>query len=248
MIPGKYLYVLALFCAVTLQSAYRAEATIFFAKQYGLPCSKCHDTVPKLKEFGSTFKNNGFSFDKKPAALPQHIAESVPVPVIPSSPSVAADTANNETSSQPAPSSPAEKVEYLFKWRSADGSHYFTDNPLRAQDNINEKPSRGRGAVTRVSRDKKTATRSVLPPVAAQTRVRRPPATVSSPDGPKKIAALPAPEVAKQLVPPPVPPPRTYEECMGELLMIAKTPTNSGEAMEQFERAEQSCAPSAAPH
>jgi hypothetical protein len=31
-----------------------------FARKYGLPCSACHETWPKLNTFGQTFKDNGY--------------------------------------------------------------------------------------------------------------------------------------------------------------------------------------------
>src|SRR5919108_5807421 len=31
-----------------------------FARKYGLPCSACHETWPKLNVFGQTFKDNGY--------------------------------------------------------------------------------------------------------------------------------------------------------------------------------------------
>jgi hypothetical protein len=37
-----------------------AVAIPAFARKYGLPCSACHETWPKLNVFGQTFKDNGY--------------------------------------------------------------------------------------------------------------------------------------------------------------------------------------------
>ncbi len=244
MIPGKHPYVLAVIYVISFLMVSRAEATLFFAKQYGLPCSKCHDKVPKLKVFGSTFKSNGFSFDKKPAA-PVHITEPVPVAPTPPSPAATAPISENSTQPEPPSTPPPEKVDYLYTWRSADGTRNFTDNPLRAQENMKETSSGSRGTLSKISREKKTPARTQLSAKGARPKVRRQSAGSQAPVDVQETAVLPAPGVAKQPAMPPPPPPRSYEECMGDLLIKAKTPGSSAEAMEQFERAEQSCAPSA---
>ena len=37
-----------------------SQAIPAFARKYGLPCSACHETWPKLNVFGQTFKDNGY--------------------------------------------------------------------------------------------------------------------------------------------------------------------------------------------
>ena len=49
--------VLLLFVLVDSGTGYAIPA---FARKYGLPCSACHETWPKLNVFGQTFKDNGY--------------------------------------------------------------------------------------------------------------------------------------------------------------------------------------------
>jgi hypothetical protein len=48
---------LLLFVASCTQSSFAIPA---FARKYGLPCSSCHESWPKLSPFGQAFKDNGY--------------------------------------------------------------------------------------------------------------------------------------------------------------------------------------------
>ncbi len=50
-------FTLALF---VMGSTTPSQAIPAFARKYGLPCSACHETWPKLNVFGQTFKDNGY--------------------------------------------------------------------------------------------------------------------------------------------------------------------------------------------
>jgi hypothetical protein len=50
-------FVLSLFVLTDSGTGYAFPA---FARKYGLPCSACHETWPKLNVFGQTFKDNGY--------------------------------------------------------------------------------------------------------------------------------------------------------------------------------------------
>lgn len=52
---GLFLLVFLFVCSLQKASAIPA-----FARKYGLPCSACHETWPKLNVFGQTFKDNGY--------------------------------------------------------------------------------------------------------------------------------------------------------------------------------------------
>jgi hypothetical protein len=45
---------------VGVQPAYGIPA---FARKYGLPCSACHEAWPKLNNFGTTFRDNGYQLE-----------------------------------------------------------------------------------------------------------------------------------------------------------------------------------------
>lgn len=51
------LFLLLFVCLGSLQNATAIPA---FARKYGLPCSACHETWPKLNVFGQNFKDNGY--------------------------------------------------------------------------------------------------------------------------------------------------------------------------------------------
>src|SRR5579884_4136742 len=51
------LFLLVFVCLGSLQNAAAIPA---FARKYGLPCSACHETWPKLNVFGQNFKDNGY--------------------------------------------------------------------------------------------------------------------------------------------------------------------------------------------
>ncbi len=46
--------------AFVLATSADGNAIPAFARKYGLPCSACHETWPKLNVFGQTFKDNGY--------------------------------------------------------------------------------------------------------------------------------------------------------------------------------------------
>src|SRR5579862_3667505 len=51
------LFLLVFVCLGSLENATAIPA---FARKYGLPCSACHETWPKLNVFGQNFKDNGY--------------------------------------------------------------------------------------------------------------------------------------------------------------------------------------------
>ena len=46
--------------AIELGGSSAANGIPAFARKYGLPCSSCHETWPKLNTFGQSFKDNGY--------------------------------------------------------------------------------------------------------------------------------------------------------------------------------------------
>ena len=47
-------------CAVTLLAPPPARAFPAFARKYGLRCTACHESWPKLNDFGRAFRDNGY--------------------------------------------------------------------------------------------------------------------------------------------------------------------------------------------
>ncbi len=233
---GKKEYVLLLTYVINLLLHSPAKATIFFAKQYGVPCSKCHDKVPTLKEFGSNFKKNGYSFDKKPVSTtppPAYYAPVAPSP-LPTATAIPAV----ENSIQPTPSSAHSplKTDYLYSWRSADGTQSFTDNPVRAYEHMKGKQADDKGTTSKASQKKK-AHMLTLPPQKDTSHKAH---GQNSASHPTAAATDPLSSAGKNQTSV-MNPPRNYEECMGEVLSKARIPTDSTEAMAQFEQAEQNC-------
>ena len=57
---ASFLAVIFALLAFVTASSTRSQAIPAFARKYGLPCSACHETWPKLNVFGQTFKDNGY--------------------------------------------------------------------------------------------------------------------------------------------------------------------------------------------
>jgi hypothetical protein len=56
----KMLTIALALLAIELGGSSAANGIPAFARKYGLPCSSCHETWPKLNTFGQTFKDNGY--------------------------------------------------------------------------------------------------------------------------------------------------------------------------------------------
>ena len=230
-----------------LLTALSTEAKDLFSKQYGLPCKQCHTKISNLKEFGQNFKNNGYSLEKRAPVTKEVPAGAVPSAAEPQSSSIAdAPESTNEksieNSSLKTPANqPPDITEFPYRWRSKDGTYFFTDNPtsLHGTDNalekrypVTSKKNRSRGAKTSQSASARTQQKKhykrinyIKGPAEIRKRGGLLHATVQQPASKAKIQ------------------PRNFEDCMEKVLIEFDQPKNGQEAMELFERAEHSCAP-----
>src|SRR6202166_4173154 len=58
--PVKTLLYVAAVLGIFLSTCSPASALPAFARKYGMPCSSCHDSWPRLSPFGQQFKDNGY--------------------------------------------------------------------------------------------------------------------------------------------------------------------------------------------
>jgi len=218
-----------------------ADTSNYYSKQYGLPCSKCHGKIPTLTEFGSSFKNNGYSFEKKVPSSKNSSGSSLQSSAEPLA-SVGAkvgDEKSKENSSLNIPQSqPSDARDYVYKGQSTDGTYAFSDNPMRVSDESSVESEMNAEGAAKKHRRSVTASKPVLS--KAVPAKRRKNKVAKAPETREPVAE---PVEVPQPVALPAPPPRNYEECMGKILITSGQPKSAAEAMEQFEKAERSCTP-----
>ncbi|MBC8019278.1 MAG: hypothetical protein H7X83_12280 [Verrucomicrobia bacterium] len=224
------------------------DARDFFSKQYGLACKKCHTKIPNLKQFGKNFKDNGYSLEKRvprPKETPKSAEPPIAVPQLApiANTEEGAGSKSKEDSALQKPSAPpADKIEYLYRGKSKDGTAIFTDNPLHnhggnaaretRNTRISPKASR-RGtrtsktafSVRHLEKDQNSASDSAR---TGETRGRLEPAGAQQPPSPGNAQ------------------PVGFEACMEKMLLEVDQPQNVKDMMELFEMSERSCAPYAA--
>lgn len=210
-----------------------AGAMSAYSRIYKMECSECHTkNVPELNDFGIEFYKNRLVIPGKdkggaPAAAlgaGSGAAQEKPVSgmesTAPRTPAVAGDTDGDdgENEEQKPVEEPPPTVVYRVK--SADGSVFFTDNPLRKGSASLEQ---GKGA-------KKPA--AARPPRdAVPSVVKRKARPQLSPDfrGAGKVAAA----VTERY--------RSYEECMERTLVRTDAPGSAQEVMDLITAAEKKC-------
>ncbi len=59
---GRFLVVAVAVWSVLLPSS--AQAIPAFARKYNVACSACHESWPKLNDFGQLFRDNGYRMNR----------------------------------------------------------------------------------------------------------------------------------------------------------------------------------------
>ncbi len=247
--PVKFVYSLVSGLLFVFLMTQFAAASNYYSKQYGLPCSKCHDKIPTLKEFGSSFKSNGYSLEKK-VVNPINALVKAGIPAVetqlPSGAKVqdATSEKNKDAAALNVPeASLPTATEYLFRGQAEDGTYYFSDHPPKGyeitddnkKNSVVSKKNYKSAAIARKSAlSMKILKKHHKDAIALKGIAKRV-------DGYGKILApTQQPSVMVDV------PPRNFEECMGAILIKMDEPKNGSETMIQFEAAEQICAPHAA--
>ncbi|GLI38764.1 cytochrome C [Geobacter hydrogenophilus] len=215
-----------------LGSGSPAGAMSAYSRIYKMECSACHTkNVPELNDFGIEFYKNrlvipGKDKGGKPAdvqgtaaggtaAKPASGAEST----APRTSAVAEENVSGEGAEEQKPvEEPPPTVVYRVK--SADGSVFFTDNPLRKGGAPPEQGVRGKRHAARTRK------------VAVQSGVKRNerPHSAAESSGAGRVAA-----VVKEHY-------RSYEECMERSLVGSAAPGSAQEMMEFLTAVEKKCA------
>ncbi len=207
-----------------------AGAMSAYSRIYKMECSECHTkNVPELNDFGIEFYKNRLVIPGKEksgksanvqgtaaggaAAKPASGAEST----APATPAVAATDGGEGAEEQKPVEEPPPTVVYRVK--SADGSVFFTDNPLRKGGAPQEQ---GERAIRPAAR-----TRKVAVPSGVKRKERQ--HTAAESPGAGRVAA-----VAKERY-------RSYEECMERTLVGSAAPGSAQEMMEFLTAVEKKC-------
>lgn len=232
---NRYLIPLLIGVATAVLVGYGSPAGAMsaYSRIYKMECSECHTkNVPELNDFGIEFYKNRLVIPGKdkggaPAAAPgagsgaapEKPASGMERPA-PRTPAAAGapDGDDGENEEQKPAEEPPPTVVYRVK--SADGSVFFTDNPLR------------KGSASREQGGRAEKPASARPPRdAAPSVVKRKarPAPPSDSRGAGKVAAA----VTERY--------RSYEECMERTLVRTDAPGSAQEVMDLITAAERKC-------
>lgn len=210
-----------------------AGAMSAYSRIYKMECSECHTkNVPELNDFGIEFYKNRLVIPGKDksgmptgaqgtgsgaaAEKPASGMEST----APRTPAAAGDPDGGEAEEEEQKPVEEPPPTVVYRVKSADGSVFFTDNPLRKGGASQEQ---GRGTKKpAVVRPRKVAVPSGV------KRAERPQAVTGS-AGPANVAAV----VTKRY--------RSYEECMERTLVRADAPGSAQEMMELITAVEMKC-------
>ncbi|CAG0934305.1 hypothetical protein RHDC3_02879 [Rhodocyclaceae bacterium] len=215
-----------------------AGAMSAYSRIYKMECSECHTkSIPELNDFGIEFYKNRLVIPGKegsgtPASdqapkgeataegTPDKTAVKGPAKVPAKSPAADGKESGEEAEEEQKPvEEPPPTVVYRVK--SADGSVFFTDNPLRKGG---EPAEQARGAGKTVTRRARRA--GVQHGVKQSERVQ--PAIES-----RVTDRAVAPVVAERYP--------SYEECMERVMVRASSPGSAQEMMDFIMGAEKKC-------
>lgn len=152
----------------------QSHAMSAYARNFNMKCSECHkQRIPELNDFGIAFYKNGFNLPGTQQGKPAKPAEEEGGSAAPADSSdtppekTAAGTAGmpDQKGETPTPVPPPETLVIIYQGQSADGSVYFTDNPLnkRLQD-TERKTSHRRPVRPAVVRQTAKTTETAAPP------------------------------------------------------------------------------------
>lgn len=203
-----------------------------YSRIYKMECSECHTkSIPELNDFGIEFYKNrlvipGKDKSGKPADAQGAAGEVAAKPAsgmestAPRTPAGTAETEGAEVAEEEQKPVEEPPPTVVYRVKSADGSVFFTDNPLRKRGAPQERVhGRGKSAVTRTRK------------VVEQTEVKRKGDLRAASESrvTQKVAA-----VARERY-------RSYEECMERILVGNSTPGSAQEMMDLITAAEKKC-------
>ena len=236
---------------ITLLSVANVWASDSYAKKYKIGCTSCHTTGTHLNELGVTFKKNGHTFDVKNVQQEQKTKRDVPkddkdIPVRSANVSQGKpEPANSEGTNGSAIDSNVTEAEKplpenkVYSWKGEDGTTYFSDTPLIGRQ-TETKPASGK-ATKKIKRSGFTSLSAIMPKLAKKSG-----ATSAAPHPGKPILTgyvSPVQSDTVQRTKSPEAKPKSYEKCMEQILTGHPTPVNPEAAMQEFQEAENNCAP-----
>lgn len=207
-----------------------AGAMSAYSRIYKMECSECHTkNVPELNDFGIEFYKNRLVIPGKdkgvtPAAAPGTGSGAAPEKpasgmesTAPRTPAAAGDADGGDVEDEEQKPAEEPPPTVVYRVKSADGSVFFTDNPLR----------KGGASPERATKPAARTRRVAVPP--GVKRKERPQSVPESP-GARSVAAV----VRERF--------RSYEECMERTLAGSAAPGSAQEMMELLTGAEKKCA------
>lgn len=219
-------------------SAGNSLATTRYSKKYEIACKSCHSSDYELNSLGQRFRKNAYSFSNDDAVLVEKLQQSDPY--IPNkrtskTPSeqpafVQGITDLSATSSVTTPVASPHPETIVYKRKTIDGTIHFSDR-AELTDDIDSVPATERAG-------KKV--RSVKKPLSAFRPGSHPKTT--TPKSGKISSPKSAPAFSPDAVKPPVSTQRSYDQCVEQILISFPNPENPEDAVEQFSKAEESCA------
>ena len=241
---------------ITLLSAANVWASDSYAKKYKIGCSSCHTTGAHLNELGVTFKKNGHAFDVKNVQQEQKTKRDVPkddkdIPVRSANVSQGKpEPANGEGANGATIDSSVTETEKplpeikVYSWKGEDGTAHFSDTPHIGMQ-TETKPASGKTTKI-IKRSGVTQLSAIMPKLAKKAAAKKSGATSAAPHSGKPILTghvSPVQSDTVQGTKSPVVKPKSYEKCMEQILAGHPTPVNPEAAMQEFQEAENNCAP-----
>lgn len=226
-------------------------AVASYAQKYGMGCKSCHAFGSELNNLGLTFKKSGHSFGEKNAAQKEKFKQgsarddkssaSESSSKLSDTPgSVNSGKENDSAAVLTAPDAePPLSESRVYKWKAGDGTLHFSDTPY--VNPKGEKKTVSKKAEGKSLRAGSRPLSAMIPKrsqrTTAKTIVPKPGKTVLS------KAALPGlPETSRIGIISGARP-KSFEECMEQILLTQPPPKTSEAAMDQFREAETICTP-----
>lgn len=218
-----------------------------YAQKYGMGCKSCHTFGSNLNELGLTFKKNGHNFGENNAAQKDKSKQVAPRDDKNTNSETSGkspDKSELKTGDTKAVSEPPDADQPLpetkvYSWKADDGTLHFSDTPYVKQ--------RG-GKKAALDTAEKKIVRSGFKPLSAMIpKLRKKTAARTATAGPEKVVLTktgsPGSLDMSQIEIKAEASPKSFEDCMEQILVANPSPNTSEAAMGLFQEAETICAP-----
>ena len=235
--------------AIMLLTTRNSWAVAAFAKKFGIGCKSCHAFGSELNELGVVFKKNGHTFGEKNAATKNKPKQSTAkvdrykaLEALSKS-SDKPESVNSEKTEDSEVATASPETEQpppettVYSWKADDGTLHFSDAPYAKPARVNK---------TVLNKKEKKILQSRLKPLSAIVPKLRQKAVSKKTGTESEKIGLPrddSPGTAGMIEIRHEIRPKSFEECMEQILVANPSPSTSEATMELFREAETICLP-----